>query len=72
MYSTFDVNGGSCLICNSGVMAELGKLQGVFGADVDFVNNRVTVNHTDEVTREQIAEKLKELGFFEINNTCEI
>lgn len=72
MYSTFDVNGDGCLICNTGVMSELGKLQGVFGAEVDFVNNRVVVNHTDEVTREDISEKLKELGFFEINNNCEI
>lgn len=72
MYSTFDVNGDGCLICNSGVMCELGKLQGVFGADVDFVNNRVVVNHTDEVTRGQIAEKLAELGFFEINTDCNV
>ncbi|NLI72706.1 MAG: heavy-metal-associated domain-containing protein [Bacteroidales bacterium] len=72
MYSTFDVNGDGCLICNKGVMVELGKLQGVFGAEVDFVNNRVVVNHTDEVTREDISNKLEELGFFELKNNCEI
>lgn len=72
MYSTFDVNGEGCLICSSGVMSQLGRLQGVFGADVDFVNNRVVVNHTDEVKREEIARKLEELGFFEIKNNDEI
>ncbi|HHT23536.1 MAG TPA: heavy-metal-associated domain-containing protein [Bacteroidales bacterium] len=72
MYSTFDVNSDGCLICNSGVMSELGKLQGVFGAEVDFVNNRVVVNHTDEVSREQIAKKLEELGFFELKTDCEL
>ena len=69
MYSTFDVNGESCLICSSG---ELGKLQGVFGADVDFINNRVVVNHTDEVSREDMAEKLRKLGFLETKDNCEL
>jgi copper chaperone CopZ len=72
MYSTFDVNGESCLICSSGVMSELGKLQGVFGADVDFINNRVVVNHTDEVSREDMAEKLRKLGFLETKDNCEL
>lgn len=72
MYSTFDVNGEGYLVCNNGVMGELGKLQGVFGAEVDFVKGRVVVNHTDEVTREELSAKLEELGFFETNPSCEI
>lgn len=72
MYSTFEVNSENCLICNNGIMKELGKLQGVFGADIDFIKNRIVVNHTDEVTREQIAERLKKLGFNEKKNNCQI
>jgi copper chaperone CopZ len=72
MYSTFDVDGSGCLACSNQVLTKLGRLQGVFGADVDYVNNRVVVSHTDEVTREQILNQLNELGFLEINTTCEI
>lgn len=72
MYSTFDVNGDGCLVCNNGVMNELGKLQGVFGAEIDFVKGRVVVSHTDEVTREDLSLKLNELGFFENKTSCEM
>lgn len=63
MYSTFEINSDECLVCNNQVMRELGKLQGVFGAEVDFVNGRISVNHTDEVSREDISKKLEEIGF---------
>ena len=68
MYSTFEVNGDECLVCNSQVMSEIGKLQGVFGAEIDFIKGRVVVSHTDEVTREDIAGTLNELGFSEIKS----
>ncbi|NLO71656.1 MAG: heavy-metal-associated domain-containing protein [Porphyromonadaceae bacterium] len=44
-------------------MSKIGELQGVFGAEVDFVNGRISVNHTDEVSREDISKKLEEIGF---------
>ena len=72
MYSTFDVNGEGCLVCNNQVLGRLGNLQGVFGAEVDYINGRVVVSHTDEVTREDIAGVLNELGFFETKTNCEI
>ena len=72
MYSTFDVNGDGCLVCNNQVLGKLGKLQGVFGAEIDYVNDRVVVSHTDEVTREDITGTLNELGFFETKIICEL
>jgi copper chaperone CopZ len=72
MYSTFEVDGEKCLVCNNGVMNELGKLQGVFGAEIDFYKNQVVVAHTDEVTREEISQKLKDLGFNEIKENQSI
>ena len=72
MYSTFDVNGDGCLVCNNQVLARIGKLQGVFGAEIDYLNGRVVVSHTDEVTREEIARTLKDLGFYEIKTNCEL
>ncbi len=72
MYSTFDVNGDGCLVCNNQVLARIGKLQGVFGAEIDYLNGRVVVSHTDEVTREEIYRTLKDLGFYEIKTNCEL
>ncbi len=72
MYSTFDVNGNDCLVCNNQVLARIGKLQGVFGAEIDYLNGRVVVSHTDEVTREEISRTLKDLGFYEIKTNCEL
>ena len=72
MYSTFDVNGDGCLVCNNQVLARIGKLQGVFGTEIDYLNGRVVVSHTDEVTREEISRTLKDLGFYEIKTNCEL
>lgn len=72
MYSTFDVNSDGCLACNNQVMGKIGQIQGVFGAEIDYVNGRVGVSHTDEVTREDIASTLNDLGFYEIKDNCEI
>ncbi len=63
MYSTFQINSDECLVCNNQIMSKIGELQGVFGAEVDFVNGRISVNHTDEVSREDISKKLEEIGF---------
>lgn len=72
MYSTFDVDGSGCLACNNQVLGELGKIQGVYDADVDFVNQRVTVSHTDEVTREDILQVLGKMGLNDTKINCEL
>jgi len=72
MYSTFNVSGSNCLACNNEVLKKLGTLQGVFGAEVDRLKDQIVVNHTDEVTRQQIAKMLSELGFNEMKENDEI
>jgi copper chaperone CopZ len=66
MYSTFYVSKSQCMTCNNEVLKTLGKLQGVFGAEMDRIDGIITINHTDEVTREQLAKALDELGWKEI------
>lgn len=66
MYSTFYVSKSQCMTCNNEVLKTLGTLQGVFGAEMDRIDGKITVNHTDEVTRQQIAETLDRLGWKEI------
>ncbi len=63
MYSTFLVSKSECMACNNQVLKTLGTLQGVFGAEMDRIEGRIVVSHTDEVSRTQIAEMLTKLGF---------
>lgn len=66
MYSTFYVSKSQCMSCNNEVLKQLGTLQGVFGAEMDRIDGKIEVNHTDEITREEIRKKLDELGWREI------
>ena len=66
MYSTFYVSKSQCMTCDNKVLKTLGMLRGVFGAEMDRIEGMIVVNHTDEVTREQIASTLDELGWKEI------
>ena len=63
MYSAFIVSKSECMTCNNEVLKTLGTLQGVFGAEMDRIDGRIVVNHTDEVTREEIGAMLITLGF---------
>ena len=65
MYSTFLVSKDQCLACNNQVLKELGILQGIFGAEIDRIDGKIVVSHTDEVNREEIVVKLELMGFSE-------
>lgn len=65
MYSNFQVTKSGCMTCNNEVLKQIGLLQGVFGAEIDRIDGKIVVNHTDEVSRETIAMKLEELGWME-------
>ena len=67
MYSTFYVSKSQCMMCDNKVLKTLGTLRGVFGAEMDRVEGMIVVNHTDEVTREQIDSTLDGLGWKEIH-----
>jgi hypothetical protein len=54
------------MTCNNEVLKTLGTLRGVFGAEMDRIDGRIVVNHTDEVSREEIAATLDSLGWKEI------
>ncbi len=69
MNSSFKVETDDCLMCNNQVLKKIGELRGVFGADIDYIKNIVNVQHTDEVSREEIEEVLKELKLI---NQCEL
>jgi copper chaperone CopZ len=71
MYSSFRIKKSDCMSCNNVVLKTLGTLRGVFSADLDRVNSYVLVNHTDEVSRNEIKLKLIELGWTVIEGDIE-
>lgn len=63
MESTFLVSTSECSTCNNEVLKTLGGLQGIFGAEINRIEGKIMVSHTDEVTREAISKTLVDLGF---------
>ncbi len=63
MDSVFKIRKTQCNSCTNLVLKSLGTLRGVYGGDVDTINGVITVSHTDEVSREEIAKELTRLGF---------
>lgn len=68
MYSTFLISKLDCMTCTNKTLKSLGTLQGVFGAEIDQIAGKVTVSHTDEISRNEIAEVLLSLGYHEFEN----
>jgi hypothetical protein len=71
MYSTFIVSTSECITCTNKTLKSLGSLQGVFGAEIDQIDGKITVSHTDEISRNEIAALLLEIGYVEIVNNQE-
>jgi hypothetical protein len=68
MYSTFLISKSDCMTCTNKTLKSLGTLPGVFGSEIDQIDCKVTVSHTDEITRKEIAEMLLSLGYSELEN----
>jgi copper chaperone CopZ len=71
MYSTFFIAKSECMTCTNKTLKTLGTLRGVFGAEIDQIEGKVVVSHTDEVSRKEIAEMLLSLGYPEIEANSE-
>ena len=72
MYSTFIISKSECMTCTNKILKSLGTLRGVFGAEIDEIEGKVLVSHTDEISRKEIAEMLLSLGYPELENEQEI
>jgi len=59
------------MTCMNKTLKSLGTLQGVFGAEIDQIEGKVLVSHTDEISRKEIAEMLISMGYPEIENENE-
>lgn len=65
MKTTIKVENLKCSSCANSIHKSLGLLVGVFGVNIDMVSGDVTIEHTDEVTYEQLVAKLLSLGYDE-------
>lgn len=63
MYSSFNISTADCLSCTNVTLKSLGTLRGVFGAEIDRIDGKIIVNHTDEVSREELSAILESLGY---------
>lgn len=52
-------------ICNHPIDNGLAVLRGIYGVHVNVGGGEVTVEHTDEVTRREIVDRLREMGYEE-------
>ena len=58
-----NVNRGCCF---SSTFKEIGVLIGVFGVSIDSANSTITIDHTDELSRERLIEKLQRMGYLPV------
>jgi copper chaperone len=61
--STYTVSGMSCEHCVAAVRAELGKVEGVTGVEVDLDRGRVTVTSDRPLDRAAVAAAVDEAGY---------
>lgn len=63
MKTTIIVDNIRCGGCSNSIHKSLASLTGVFGVEVNIPKSTITVDHTDEVSREDIARKLLSMGY---------
>ena len=49
--------------CNNSIHKGLGEVNGVFGVRVEPERDRIVVEHTDEVDRNALVARLREMGY---------
>ena len=62
-HSSFTVLGMTCAHCIAAVTAEVAKIPGVSGVDIDLATGSVTVESTDVLDAQLIAAAVDEAGY---------
>lgn len=63
MKTEIKVQNIQCAGCSRAIGHEIGVIQGVYGINVDIASKMISVDHTEEITRKDIEEKLKSIGY---------
>ncbi len=61
--TVYDVEGVSCAACVTRVESALGRLPGVVESSLNLATRRVTIRHSPETTREQLAAVIARAGY---------
>lgn len=67
MKTALKIKNTNCGSCANSIHKSLGELNGVFGVNINMITGEIVIDHTNEITREMIIEKLKELDYPEIS-----
>lgn len=57
--------------CNNSIHKGLGEVNGVFGVRVEPERDRIVVEHTDEVDRNALVARLREMGYDSVESERE-
>ncbi len=60
MRTIIKVERASCCAFNNSIDREIASISGVYGVNIDNNKNEVTIDHTNEVSFEQVVAKLEE------------
>lgn len=66
MKTTINVDNIRCGGCSNSIQKSLKTLTGVFSVDVDISNGIITIEHADELKREELTAKLLSIGYPEV------
>lgn len=66
MVAQFKVPDVSCQHCVNSITSEVATLAGVQNVNVNLNDKTVTVNHTDDVSEDQIVEAIHEAGYDDV------
>lgn len=63
MKTEIKVRNIQCTGCARAIGKDLGIIPGVYGINVDIANKMISVDHTEEITRKELEDKLKAIGY---------
>lgn len=63
MKTEIKVKNIQCTGCARSIGKEIGIVPGVYGINVDIANKTISVDHTEEVNKKDLEEKLESIGF---------
>ncbi|MEG2218567.1 MAG: heavy metal-associated domain-containing protein [Muribaculaceae bacterium] len=66
MKTTINVDNIRCGGCSHSIQKSLKTLTGVFSVEVDISNGIITIEHVDELKREELTAKLLSVGYPEV------
>lgn len=63
MKETFNITNIPCNTCGFTMGNHLTLINGIFGIEIDIFCKTITIDYTDEISREEILQKLEEFGY---------